>query len=187
MKDIYETLSQINQTATNGPTFLPAVGRLALEETEDTSQLTVLLSPLGFETRLLEESAVCELLYCVLTTLGYWHGTNYCHGDVRWHNIVCVSGDAGAHYWMLIDFDEARRPITKQIDWKHPCQGMKLTFWRDVYQVGRLLDRFFFRSWGVSDELKELRDLLLSTDHGASAQAVLAHPLMQAARTRTLA
>ncbi|KAL7684456.1 putative tyrosine-protein kinase, active [Plasmopara halstedii] len=77
----------------------------------------------------------------MLTALKYWHGCGYCHGDIRWRNIVLVP-TSGFSYWVLIDMDESRQLNTTTIRWKHRYQGHKLRFQHDLCQLGQLMGSF---------------------------------------------
>ncbi|KAE8884124.1 hypothetical protein PF002_g23297 [Phytophthora fragariae] len=101
---------------------------------------------------------VREWLRCMLTALKYWHSCNYCHGDVRWPNILYdPTSDSG--YWILIDMDESRKPNTTTIDWNHKFNGHTLNFQHDLYQLGKLMNTFLFT---LPDDLVDFQTKLLS-------------------------
>ncbi|OWZ20290.1 hypothetical protein PHMEG_0005306 [Phytophthora megakarya] len=80
---IYNTLYKLKRTQT----CLQDV--VELKQTRFTSAMIVVtLIPFGY-CRLPEDiNGVYEWLECVLTAFKYWHGSDYCHGEFRWRNII---------------------------------------------------------------------------------------------------
>jgi hypothetical protein len=90
--------------------------------------------------------------------LKLWHGCNYCHGDLRWRNMVYVpTSDRG--YWVLIDMDESHQPNTTIISWNHQYHGDILTLQHDLYQLGRLMEFF---EVPLTNKLLHIQTALLS-------------------------
>ncbi|KAE8983720.1 hypothetical protein PF011_g21064 [Phytophthora fragariae] len=117
LADIYTTLQDLNNRVRE-KTYLQTVRKLNLKD----DLLCVRLSPLGCIQPPQDVDQVREWLRCMLTALKYWHSCNYCHGDVRWPNILYdPTSDSG--YWILIDMDESRKPNTTTIDWNHKFNG----------------------------------------------------------------
>ncbi|TMW59085.1 hypothetical protein Poli38472_007230 [Pythium oligandrum] len=127
-----------------------------LLEVKWDKQLVVELSPIGY-VRHPKDNEVSQWLEHMLTALKHWHALGYCHGDLRWGNMVCVPGHR-SEYWVLIDMDESREPDTKVIDWNHTFRGDTLRFQHDLYQLGKLLSGFSI----LSDNLKDLHAMLLT-------------------------
>ncbi|KAG9415117.1 hypothetical protein AC1031_008544 [Aphanomyces cochlioides] len=136
MVNIYETLKKINDDATG------------------------ILTALGFEKQPLTADEAREWIVGMLTALSFWHGSNFCHGDIRWRNIVFVLTEAATGYWMLIDMDESFSPNTRKIDWNHQLMGETLTYQHDFYQLGKLLAAFKFE---LPIELENLVNALLAS------------------------
>ncbi|KAG9408659.1 hypothetical protein AC1031_022131 [Aphanomyces cochlioides] len=132
---IYQTLESITNDIPER-SCLQTVSRLL----GDNSEFSVWLAPLGLERKPNNEDEVKNCLYCILTALKHWHSYDYCHGDIRWPNIVYVPGDHG--YWILIDMDESYPNASKKIDWNHVSSDEILTFQHDLYQLGKLFDGF---------------------------------------------
>ncbi|OQS03146.1 Crinkler (CRN) family protein, partial [Thraustotheca clavata] len=107
--NIYQTLKEINRE-TAGRTHLQMVNDFELKSTK----LKVILTPLGFERRPLNVKEAREWIIAMLTALQLWHGSNYCHGDIRWRNIVLVPNESTTSYWVLIDMDESYPPNTRK-------------------------------------------------------------------------
>lgn len=96
-----------------------------------------------------------EWLRQMFKALQYWHGSGYCHGDLRWLNIVFVpapyvyqhDGDTPTNnggFWVLIDMDESYNSDSKVITWRHQYHGSKLRFQHDFAQLGHLIDSVMF-------------------------------------------
>ena len=119
---IYQNLKTITRQNSQERTCLQIVSDLSVKN----SMFKLLLTPLGMERKPLNSQEVEKCLHCILIALKYWHRSGYCHGDIRWPNIVYVQRDPG--YWMLIDMDESYPNDTKVIDWNHQRTGDKL--WR---------------------------------------------------------
>ncbi|KAK1948440.1 hypothetical protein P3T76_000729 [Phytophthora citrophthora] len=154
--DIYTTLQGLSSRG-HGKTHLQTVRKLELPD-EQRSSITVQLQPLGFSREPENMEEVREWLQGMLTALKFWHGCNYCHGDLRWRNIVYVP-TSGRGYWVLIDMDESHPPKTTTISWNHQCHGDILTFQHDLYQLGRLMEFF---TVPLTDELLSVQTALLS-------------------------
>ncbi|GMF12650.1 unnamed protein product [Phytophthora lilii] len=156
LSDIYTTLQGLSSRGRE-KTHLQTVRKLEIPD-EQTSSITVHLQPLGFFREPENVEEVYEWLQGMLTALKFWHGCNYCHGDLRWRNIVYVpTSDRG--YWVLIDMDESHPPKTTTISWNHQCHGDILTFQHDLYQLGRLMEFF---TVPLTDELLSVQTALLS-------------------------
>ncbi|KAE9050223.1 hypothetical protein PR001_g2588 [Phytophthora rubi] len=154
--DIYTTLQRLNSRG-HGKTHLQTVRTLELPD-EQSSSFTVQLQPLGFSRKPENVEEVYEWLQSMLTGLKFWHGCNYCHGDLQWRNIVYVpTSDRG--YWVLIDMDESHPPNTTTISWNHQCHGEILTFQHDLFQLGRLMKDFILPLTG---KLPSVQTALLS-------------------------
>jgi len=167
MVDIYLTLKKINDKA-SGKNHLQIVSELKIKKTK----FEVILTPLGFEKKPSTVEEAREWIVGMLTALSFWHGSNYCHGDIRWRNIVFVPTEAATGYWMLIDMDESYPPNTRKIDWNHQRTGETLTYQHDLYQLGKLLGSFVFV---LPKELEDLRKALLaSVGTETTAQDLLA-------------
>ncbi|KAG2981931.1 hypothetical protein PC119_g20915 [Phytophthora cactorum] len=154
--DIYTTLQELSSRG-HEKTHLQTVRKLELPD-EQSSSITVQLQPLGFSREPENVKEVYEWLQGMLTALKFWHGSKYCHGDLRWRNIVYVpTSDRG--YWVLIDMDESHRPNTTTISWNHQCHGDILTFQHDLYQLGRLMEFF---TVPLTNKLLSVQTALLS-------------------------
>jgi hypothetical protein len=154
--DIYTTLQGISSRG-QGKTHLQTVRKLALPD-EQNSSITVHLQPLGFSREPENVDEVHEWLQGMLTALKLWHGCNYCHGDLRWRNMVYVpTSDRG--YWVLIDMDESHQPNTTIISWNHQYHGDILTLQHDLYQLGRLMEFF---EVPLTNKLLHIQTALLS-------------------------
>ncbi|RLN10509.1 hypothetical protein BBJ28_00025772 [Nothophytophthora sp. Chile5] len=150
--DVYKTLKGVEVSAGGSPvTHLQTVEMLR----EKDDRLVVVLSPVG-SRRVPESDEVSEWLRAMLTALKHWHSRGYCHGDVRWRNIVFVSSYRSC-YWLLIDMDESRQSDTAIIQWNHPCSGSRLRFQHDLYQLGELMEEL-----SLPDGMKNMRATLLS-------------------------
>ncbi|OWY98877.1 hypothetical protein PHMEG_00030237 [Phytophthora megakarya] len=162
LADIYLVLEQLGDSESER-THLQTV----LKRKVTNTQLTVELGPVGFERQPKHEE-ICEWLRDILTALKYWHGCGYCHGDIRWRNMVYVPSEPG--YWLLIDMDESHRPNTGTIYWHHPFHGHKLGFHHDLVQVGKLME-----GYNPLDRLKNIQTALLEADQKPvlSAQTAL--------------
>ncbi|GMF35616.1 unnamed protein product [Phytophthora lilii] len=153
LADIYVTLQDLNNRVRER-THLQIVRKLDLKK----SLLRVQLSPLGNVRPPMDVDEVRVWLRSMLTALKYWHSCNYCHGDLRWSNIVHIPvSDDG--FWVLIDMDESRQPNTTTIDWNHKFQGHKLIFEHDFYQLGQLMGSL---SVPLPKNLVDVKELLLS-------------------------
>ncbi|OQR83186.1 hypothetical protein THRCLA_23175 [Thraustotheca clavata] len=138
----------------------------------EPTKFRVVLTPLGFEKTPLSIKEAREWIIGMLKALSYWHGSNYCHGDICWRNIVFVpTGSTG--YWMLIDMDESYPPNERKIDWNHQSIGETLTFQHDLYQLGELMDSFVL---SLSTELDNLKRRLLES----VGTETTAHDLLEA-------
>ncbi|KUF96671.1 hypothetical protein AM587_10001737 [Phytophthora nicotianae] len=146
LKSVYETLQGLDESSS--VTHLQTVEKLSVKR---DGRLVVELSPIGY-LRLPTIDELSEWLRHMLTALKYWHGCGYCHGDIRWHNIVLVP-TSGFSYWVLIDMDESRQPNTTTIRWNHRYHGHKLRFQHDIYQLGQLMGELPFE---LSDDLKTM-------------------------------
>ena len=125
------------------------------------TKFEVLLTPLGFEKKPLTVNEAREWIVGMLTALSFWHGSNFCHGDIRWRNIVFIPTEADTGgYWMLIDMDESYAPNTRKIDWNHQLKGETLTYQHDFYQLGKLLAAFTFE---LPMDLENLLNALLAS------------------------
>jgi len=153
---IYQTLEAINQNSQER-TCLQIVSSSSVK----SSKFTLLLKPLGMERKPIDSQEVENCLRCILIALKYWHQYGYCHGDIRWSNIVYVQRESA--YWMLIDMDESYPNNTKVIDWNHPRTGEKLTFQHDLYQLGKLFSDFTFDFPNVQPAINECLNSLGST------------------------
>ncbi|KAG1705996.1 hypothetical protein DVH05_002559 [Phytophthora capsici] len=153
LADIYSTLRDLNNRV-HERTHLQTVRKLDRK----WSHLRVQLSPLGNVRTPVDVDEVRGWLKGILTALKYWHSCNYCHGDLRWSNIVHVpEKDSG--FWVLIDMDESRKPNTTTIDWNHTLEGHKLSFEHDLYQLGELMNSL---SFSLPDDLVDVQNVLLS-------------------------
>ncbi|RLN91081.1 hypothetical protein BBJ28_00026504 [Nothophytophthora sp. Chile5] len=150
---IYKTFRKLSTKGSPG-THLQTVGELTVKR---SYPLVVGLSPIGCR-RYPTTDETSGWLRDMLTALKYWHGREYCHGDVRWRDIVFVP-TAGSGYWMLIDMDESRQPNTTIIEWSHEFNGDKLRSQHDLYQLGELLEDVSFE---LPDDLKAMQTILLS-------------------------
>ncbi|CAK4665499.1 unnamed protein product, partial [Aphanomyces euteiches] len=139
--NVYKTLQALSNRE-RGRSHLQTVRKLKLTDQNDSS-LKVQLAPLGFSRKPENAEEVFEWLLGMVTALKLWHGSNYCHGDIRWRNIVYVP-TSNPGYWVLIDMDESHRPQKAEINWSHDCQGDILTFQHDLYQLGILMQSFEF-------------------------------------------
>jgi hypothetical protein len=100
------------------------------------------LGPLGFQTVPKDARELLMAIYSVLLALRTWHSCGWCHGDIRWSNIVYVPVTVENGFWMLIDFDHSRKPETTYVNWNHhPARslGQKLIPLHDLMQVGNLI------------------------------------------------
>ncbi|KAG6942650.1 hypothetical protein JG688_00018003 [Phytophthora aleatoria] len=153
LADIYATLQDLDKRV-HVRTHLQTVRKLDVKK----GLLRVHLSPLGHVRSPEDVDEVRDWLRCMLTALKYWHSCNYCHGDLRWSNIVHIpASDSG--YWVLIDMDESRKPNTTTIDWNHKFRGHKLIFQHDLYQLGQLMKTLLFP---LPDDLVGIQKVLLS-------------------------
>ena len=150
---IYKTLEGL-QAEGSAVTHLQTVESSGVKR---NGSLVVNISSIGY-LRYPTSDEVGEWLCHMLTALTYWHGRGYCHGDLRWRNIVVVP-TAGSNYWMLIDMDESRQPDSAIIQWLHPFNGQKLRFQHDLYQLGKLMQMLPFE---LPDDLKAMQTILLS-------------------------
>ncbi|KAG9400756.1 hypothetical protein AC1031_010195 [Aphanomyces cochlioides] len=155
MTKIYAALMKINNEF-QGRTHLQIVSDMKPKQTE----LKVLLTPLGVERQPLTIQEVRDWVFGMLTALNLWHGSEYCHGDIRWRNIVFVPTDAATGYWMLIDMDESYAPNTHKIDWRHQHMVKTLTYQHDLHQLGELLADLGFEN---PMELENLKNALLAS------------------------
>ncbi|KAH9122130.1 hypothetical protein AeMF1_006457 [Aphanomyces euteiches] len=166
MTKIYAALMKINSEF-QGRTHLQIVSDMNPTQTE----LKVLLTPLGFERQSLTIEELRDWVFGMLTALNLWHGAEYCHGDIRWRNIVFVPTDAATGYWMLIDMDESYAPNTHKIDWIHEPNGKTLTYQHDLRQLGKLLAGLGFELPVKLENLKNA--LLVSVGTKTTAQDLL--------------
>ncbi|ETP46309.1 hypothetical protein F442_07435 [Phytophthora nicotianae P10297] len=132
LKSVYETLQGLDESSP--VTHLQTVEKLSVKR---DGRLVVELSPIA---------------------LKYWHGCGYCHGDIRWRNIVLVP-TSGFSYWVLIDMDESRQPNTTTIRWNHRYHGHKLRFQHDLCQLGQLMGELPFE---LSHDLTTMQAMLQS-------------------------
>lgn len=136
------------------------------------ARFIVHLQPLGYRRNLETPSEVSEWLRCMLIALKHWHGLNYCHGDLRWRNIVYVPTD-NTGYWVLIDMDKSHRPNTKKITWNHQFQDDTLNFQHDLNQLGYLM--MTLPATTISDKLVQFKFILLeAVQTGLTAENALA-------------
>ncbi|DAZ93495.1 TPA: hypothetical protein N0F65_007863 [Lagenidium giganteum] len=132
LKSVYEALRGLG--APSNMTHLQTVEELSVGQ--NNRRLVVQLAPIA---------------------LKYWHGCGYCHGDVRWRNIMSVP-TSGSNYWVLIDMDQAYKPNTMTISWNHEFDGHKLRFQHDLWQLGDLMNEYFL---DLSADLKSMQTMLL--------------------------
>ncbi|RLN06497.1 hypothetical protein BBJ28_00026608, partial [Nothophytophthora sp. Chile5] len=148
--NVYKTLAELS--AEGSPvTHLQTVEELR----EKNGRLIVELSPVGCIRRP-ERDEVSKWLRDILTALKHWHSRGYCHGDLRWRNIVFVPSRRSS-YWVLIDMDESYQSNQAIIQWNHPCHGHYLRFQHDLYQLGELMNGF-----SLPDDMKNMKATLLS-------------------------
>ncbi|KAG1698756.1 hypothetical protein DVH05_014711 [Phytophthora capsici] len=152
--DIYSTLQDLDDRAQKR-THLQIVRNLDVKK----SRLCVQLSPLGNVRAPVDVDEVRVWLQGMLTALKYWHSCDYCHGDLRWSNIVRIPVSSDSGFWVLIDMDESRKPNTTTIDWNHKFQGHTLIFEHDMYQLGQLMNSLTF---SLPSDLVEIQKYLLS-------------------------
>jgi hypothetical protein len=130
----------------------------ALDVAEETQEITVELKPIGQTRCPGKEQDVLEWLRCMLTALKYWHGKNYCHGDVTWGNMVYVP--SGKPFWVLTGVDKSSRPGKEVIRWPHAFRGVPLHFKHDLFQLGQLIDTCVDHRW--PEKLEKIRATLVS-------------------------
>ncbi|KAF0701200.1 Aste57867_8310 [Aphanomyces stellatus] len=155
MVNIYETLKKSNDDAT-GRTHLQVVSAMKMKKTK----FEVILTPLGFEKQPVTADESREWIVGMLTALSFRNGSNFCHDDIRWRNIVFVPTEAATGYWMLIDMDESFSPNTRKIDWNRQLMGETLTYQHDFYQLGKLLADLDFE---LPMELENLQNALVAS------------------------
>ncbi|EGZ05536.1 hypothetical protein PHYSODRAFT_533672 [Phytophthora sojae] len=164
---IYKTLQDLGNSNDTERTHLQTVESLELH-TE--YKLVVRLTPLGSCREPVDVKGVREWVTGMLTALSFWHGCNYCHGDVCWRNIVHVPDGTNSGRWVLIDMDESRRPETTTIEWNHPCEGEQLTFRHDLLQLGKLFKQLH-PTIKLPRDLLAIRDKLLGAMEDPSVRA----------------
>lgn len=168
--DIYRDLRTLN-TRVRERTHLQTVYNFVTPG-ERNARFIVQLQPLGFRRNPATPFEVREWLRCMLIALKYWHGSNYCHGDLRWRNIVYVPTN-GEGYWVLIDMDESHRPDTKKITWNHQFRDCTLNFQHDLSQLGYLMMRL--PATALNDKLVQFKFTLLeAVKTGLTAEGALA-------------
>eukprot|EP00298_Acanthocystis_sp_HF-20_P011135 c19247_g1_i4.p1 GENE.c19247_g1_i4~~c19247_g1_i4.p1 ORF type:complete len:352 (+),score=42.80 c19247_g1_i4:379-1434(+) len=127
------------------------------------SVLQVTTKPIGLVAIPTTKQQLKQAIISVIMALQALHGIGYCHGDIRWDNIVLLaeyrSGFLNTDQWMLIDYDLSAPTGTTNITWaSHPFKKQKLTFSADWFQVGELLTS---PSLGNQfEELNEQRQIL---------------------------
>lgn len=157
--NVYKTLQTLGTLGNNkGYPYLQTVTKMEVYDAGDT-YLDLILNPIGNSKIPKTDKEAREWLHCMMTALKHWHGLNYCHGDIRWPNIIHVQTQVN-HYWVLIDVDESYHPNIQTIDWEHPCRTQVLTFQHDLYQLGCLLSGMIFE---LSKVLTEMKAKLLSS------------------------
>jgi hypothetical protein len=117
------------------------------------------LSPLGCEVVPENETELQCAIHGVLTALRAWHSKNFCHGDIRWANVLNVPSGGGIGHYMLIDFDLSFETNKKLIYWNHPRKGCRLVFGHDFYQVGDLMNAVPYLSTEALNFQKRLQDI----------------------------
>eukprot|EP00298_Acanthocystis_sp_HF-20_P015991 c21344_g1_i1.p1 GENE.c21344_g1_i1~~c21344_g1_i1.p1 ORF type:complete len:395 (+),score=23.92 c21344_g1_i1:150-1334(+) len=113
---------------------------------EQNTSLVVNLEPIGLEMIPKTVDEVKDAIWCVLQGLKVWHFLGWCHGDIRWANIVRLAertenGIICLDNWMLIDFDQSGENNKRKIDWNHKYGRLhdnNLTFEHDFLQVADL-------------------------------------------------
>ncbi|KAI3653576.1 hypothetical protein MP228_001523 [Amoeboaphelidium protococcarum] len=127
------------------------------------------LGPLGFQIVPKDLGELVEAIHSVLRALSIWHSLGWCHGDIRWSNIVYVPTSVENGFWMLIDFDHSRKPGTTYVNWNfHPATklGQKLIPLHDLIQVGNLMSERL-HAVDKAPELLELMQLLCDVENRA--------------------
>eukprot|EP00644_Phytophthora_capsici_P011560 jgi/Phyca11/537210/estExt2_fgenesh1_pg.C_PHYCAscaffold_790005 len=157
LADIYATLQELNNRVRER-THLQIVRKLRLKK----RLLRVQLSPLGTVRPPMNVDEVRVWLQGMLTALKYWHSCDYCHGDLRWSNIVYIPVSSDSGFWVLIDMDESRKSNTTTIDWNHEFQGYTLIFEHDLFQLGQLMNSFTF---SLPSDLEDVQKALLTAVH----------------------
>ncbi|KAF4131144.1 hypothetical protein GN958_ATG19579 [Phytophthora infestans] len=130
-----------------------------------SGSLFVELLPVGY-FRYPRAEEVMEWLQQMLIAVKYWHSYGYCHGDIRWRNIVFVPDTPS--YWVLIDMDESHLNNTTAIQWNHQWEGEMLRFHHDLYQLGKLMEELTF---DMPPEMIAVRDILQSASSSPTITA----------------
>eukprot|EP00298_Acanthocystis_sp_HF-20_P015031 c21000_g1_i5.p1 GENE.c21000_g1_i5~~c21000_g1_i5.p1 ORF type:complete len:524 (+),score=53.68 c21000_g1_i5:58-1629(+) len=152
LKAKYEDLKHLN---------CPNIPKITLV-TVTNDVLQVRSEPVGLVAFPATKQQLREAILSIVIALQALHQNGYCHGDIRWPNVVLLGKKIGNgfdfHQWALIDFDTAAKNNTVPITWEsHPyCNNQNpilLTFAADWYQVGELLT-----VGGFSDELHQIDD-----------------------------
>eukprot|EP00301_Raphidiophrys_heterophryoidea_P000982 c10488_g1_i2.p1 GENE.c10488_g1_i2~~c10488_g1_i2.p1 ORF type:complete len:484 (+),score=79.29 c10488_g1_i2:74-1453(+) len=124
------------------------------------SELAVEMFPLGFILSLwrgvLTQPQLESAIRDIVAGLNTWHSQGFCHGDVRFPNIICLGVDLSE--WALIDFDHSCKAEDKaRIEWRHPCIGDLLCYASDWIQVASLIEDTFPSELRYFDLLAALR------------------------------
>lgn len=96
LKGIYRTLAGITPVP-GGHTHLQEVRRLDIQRWR--RKLIVRLGPLGYHRLPETETELSEWLRGMLVALNNWHSRGYCHGDLRWGNVVYVPATGFSLIW----------------------------------------------------------------------------------------
>jgi hypothetical protein len=85
-----------------------------------------------------DEQELGKAFTCICKALKGIHKLGWAHNDIRWPNVVCIKDE-----WFLIDSEYASKFGTPLPDIKvKDPQATTSSIASDLYQLGRLLDRY---------------------------------------------
>ena len=97
-----------------------------------------LLTPIGVSRLPRDEQELGKAIACICKALKGIHKLGWAHNDIRWPNVVCIKDE-----WFLIDSEYASKFGTPLPDIKvKDPQATTSSIASDLYQLGRLLDRY---------------------------------------------
>eukprot|EP00245_Coleochaete_scutata_P007192 TRINITY_DN22315_c0_g1_i1.p1 TRINITY_DN22315_c0_g1~~TRINITY_DN22315_c0_g1_i1.p1 ORF type:complete len:631 (-),score=140.08 TRINITY_DN22315_c0_g1_i1:237-2129(-) len=93
----------------------------------ETGQVTLRLSPLGYDCEAHEEEGLREAVRCILQALRRLHDEGFVHRDVRWPNVLQKADGS----WFLIDLEMCAEGEMQEGSWTWPAveEGINCLVW----------------------------------------------------------